>query len=274
MNRVVLFLSLVNSLALSATAQPPAPAAQPIAPKDGVIELFNGRDLSGWYTFLKDTKYDDPRKVFTVHDGLIHISGDGLGCITTVNEYRDYHLVTEWKWGPRTWPPREARTKDSGILVHSVGPDGAHGGVWMASFEAQVIEGGCGDFIIVTGNDANGSPIPLSLTAEVTKDRDGETVWHKGGERKTLTKGRINWYGRDPDWKDVLGFRGAQDVESPDGQWNREEVVCDGGKITNIVNGVVVNEATEASPSAGKIQIQTELAEIFFRKIELHPIKH
>jgi hypothetical protein len=61
-------------------------------------------------------------------------------------------------------------------------------------------------------------------------------------------------------------------VESPDGQWTRMDVICDGGTITNIVNGVVVNQAFDAQPSAGKIQIQTELAEIFFRKIELWPL--
>jgi hypothetical protein len=61
-------------------------------------------------------------------------------------------------------------------------------------------------------------------------------------------------------------------VENPDGEWNRQEVICDGSRIINVLNGVVVNEAVEVSPSAGKIQIQSELAEIYFRRIELHPI--
>lgn len=263
---------LVLSLA-PAQAAPPETTGGPVSPTDGVIELFNGKDLTNFYTWLKDTKYEDPRKVFTVHDGLLHISGDGLGCITTQREYRDYHLVTEWKWGERTWGPRQRRTKDSGILVHCVGPDGGYNDTWMASIEAQIIQGGCGDFILVGGKYADGSTVPVSLTCEVAKDRDGETIWKKGGERTTFTKGRINWYGRDPDWKDELGFRGAEDVEKPDGEWNRMEVICDGGRITNIVNGVVVNEGWDAFPSAGKIIIQTELAEIYFRKIELHPLK-
>ena len=113
----------------------------------------------------------------------------------------------------------------------------------------------------------------MALTAEVGKDRDGETIWQKGGERKTFNRGRINWFGRDPDWKDVLGFRGKNDLESPDGEWTRCEVICDGGTITNIVNGTVVNQGFEAFPSAGKIIVQTEGAELFFRKIELQPIK-
>lgn len=268
---VASFLLVVLSSAAIRADEPAA--SQPISPTDKTIELFNGRDLSGWYTWLKDTKYEDPRKVFTVHDGMIHISGDGLGCITTKNEYKDYHLVAEWKWGTRTWDTRKEKTKDSGILVHCIGPDGAYGGIWMASIEAQIIQGGCGDFVMVAGKYADGTPVPLTLTAEVTKDRDGETVWHKGGERKTMSKGRVNWYGRDPDWKDVIGFRGKQEVEKPDGEWNVMEVICDGGKITNKLNGVVVNEAFDVQPSAGKIIVQTELAEIYFRKLELRPLE-
>lgn len=245
---------------------------EPIRPTE-VIQLFNGTDLTGWYVWLKDTQREDPRRVFSVHDGLLHISGDGLGGLTTEKSYRDYHLVTEWKWGPRTWGSRAKAAKDSGILVHGIGPDGGYNGTWLCSFESQIIQGGCGDFIVVAGKLADGSPAPLQLTAEVTEDRNGQPIWKKGGERRTFQRGRVNWFGRDPDWKDVLGFRGRQDVENPDGEWNRQEVICDGNRITNIVNGVVVNEAIDVSPSAGKIQIQSELAEIFFRKIELHPVK-
>ncbi|MBA4020439.1 MAG: DUF1080 domain-containing protein [Pirellula sp.] len=245
-------------------------AAEAVAPQEK-IALFNGQDLTHWYTWLKDTKYEDPRKVFTVHDGMIHISGDGLGCITTKEAYRDYHLIVEFKFGERTWAPRENKTKDSGVLIHSFGEDGAHSGIWARSIEAQVIEGGCGDFIVVAGT----TPDPnqkLSITAEVRQDRDKENVWHKGGEKKVFARGRVNWFGRDEDWKDVKGFRGKNDVESPSGEWTRMDVICDGDKVTNIVNGVVVNQAFDVTPSAGKIQIQTELAECYFRRVELWPI--
>lgn len=238
-----------------------------------VIALFNGRDLSGFYTWLNDTKYEDPRKVFTVTDGMLHISGDGFGYICTREAYRDYHLVAEFRWGERTWRQRKDRARDSGILVHCVGPDGNAGGTWMASIEYQIIEGGVGDFILVGGKYEDGSPVPVSLTCEVAKDRDGEWVWHPGGQRQTFTRGRINWYGRDVDWKDVLGFRGRDDVESPLGEWTRCEIVCDGGHIRSYVNGKLVNEGFDAFPSAGKILFQTEGAELFFRKIELHPLK-
>ena len=78
--------------------------------------------------------------------------------------------------------------------------------------------------------------------------------------------------GPRPGWKDVLGFRGTRDVEKPAGEWNRMEVVCDGDSITNIVNGYVVNVATRSSLTKGKIIIQSEGAEILFRKIEVRPL--
>src|SRR5207248_3179620 len=121
-------------------------------------------------------------------------------------EYANYHLIAEFRWGEVTWGPRKDKTKDSGILLHCFGTDGNRSGGWMASVEFQIIQGGVGDIIVVNGKDAQGKPVTPSLVAEYAKDRDGETVWKKGVEKKTFTGGRINWFGRDPDWKDVLGF--------------------------------------------------------------------
>jgi hypothetical protein len=230
------------------------------------IFQFNGKDLSGFYTFLHVHKYADPSKVFTVHDGMIHISGEEFGGLTTRDEFHDYHLIAEWKWGERTWAPRKKNTRDSGILLHCVGEDGAAGGNWMESQECQIIEGGCGDFIMVSGK---GKP---SLTCETRVGPDGQLYFDKGGQAVTRDSGRFNWWGRDPAWKDVLGFRGSRDVESPAGEWNRMEVICDGDSIINIVNGNLVNAGTRSSLSKGKIINQSEGAEIFFRKNEIRPI--
>lgn len=265
-------LAATVTAAAAAAEQAAAAKAEPIRPASGVIRLFNGRDLTGLTTWLNDARHEDPRKVFTVHDGLLHISGDGLGYVRTNAAYRDYHLVVDFKWGPRTWGKRKDRTKDSGVLVHCIGPDGGFGGIFMAGLEAQIIEGGTGDFIVCSGKDHDGRPIVASLTCQTVPDRDGEPVWHPGGAARVFNKGRVNWFGRDPDWADVLGFRGRRDVEHLDGQWNRLEVICDGRRITNRLNGVVVNAGYDADPAAGQILIQTELAEIFIRRWELWPL--
>jgi len=60
-----------------------------------------------------------------------------------------------------------------------------------------------------------------------------------------------------------------KDNEKPSGEWNRIEVIADKGKCTHIVNGVIVNEATDASLRSGRILIQSEGAEIYYRKIDI-----
>lgn len=244
-----------------------------MSPKDGVIKLFNGKNLDGLYVWNRGTEYEDPRKIFTVKDGMLHISGDGYGGLITKNNFRDYHMVIEFKWGEKTWGARKDRTRDSGILFHCHGPDGGYGKTWMASIEAQIIEGGVGDILVLTGKDPKtGATIPTSFTSTITKDRDGEKVWKKGGEEITLSSGRINWWGRDPDWADKIGFRGKEDVESPYGEWTRMDVICKGGDVTVKVNGVVVNGGTNAKPDHGKLLVQTEMAEMWVRKWDLYPL--
>jgi hypothetical protein len=97
-------------------------------------------------------------------------------------------------------------------------------------------------------------------------------VFDPAGEAREFESGRVNWYGRDPDWADKLGFRGKDDVESPHGQWTRLEVLAQGDRLTYLVNGKVVNEASRSSLTEGKIIIQSEGAEIFFRRIDLEPL--
>ncbi len=270
-----IFTTMAGSRLVHADDNLNAKRDRAIAPKDGPIVLFDGKSLDAFYTWLKDTKREDPRHVFRVTDGMIHVTGDGLGCLTTKKEYRDYHLVLEYRWGRRTWGARKDRTRDSGLLIHSVGADGGYHGTWMPSLEVQIIEGGVGDFILVAGNDEKGQPVPLSITCEVGRDRDGEVIWKKGGRRETFdlkNRKRVNWFGRDPDWKDVLGFRGRHDVESPGFLWTRLDVIADGGHVAVYVNGKQVNEAFDVVPNFGRLQLQSELAEIFVRKWELWPV--
>lgn len=237
------------------------------APKE--IALFNGEDLAGWYTFLRESgKNHDPKGVFQVRDGRIVISGEEWGCITTEAEYENYVLTTEWRWTGKAVPPREEKTLDSGILIHSQGEDGGYSGTWMHSIEIQMIEGGTGDFIVV-GNGTDDFQISVPAAAE----RQGNCpVYEEGGERVTLNKGRANWWGRDPDWEDRIGFRGARDVEHPVGEWNVLEITARGDQITVVLNGVKVNEAFDVRPAKGRIQVQSEAAELEIRKMTLRPL--
>jgi hypothetical protein len=271
--------SLLPLLVLILPVAPPA-AAQVVAPEE-TIRLFEGRHLSPFYTWLVDTRREDPDRVFSVVDQVdgapaIRISGEHWGGLVTRESFRDYHLIVEFRWGLATWGDRKEAARDSGVLIHCQGPDGNTGegftGPWMRSVEAQIIEGGVGDIILVAGFDREGRRVVPRLTAPVTEDRDKEPVYDPEGESREFEGGRINWRGRDPDWEDRLGFRGRRDVESPSGEWTRLEVLADGDRITILVNGSVVNAGTGSSLTEGRILIQSEGAEIYVRRVELRPL--
>lgn len=251
----VLFFSLILSgIANSLAAQPPP------------LKLFNGKNLEGWYTFLKDRGRDvDPKSVFTVKNRKIRISGEEWGCITTNDEFENYRLTIEFKWGKKTWGTRLTKARDSGVLLHSQGEDGAYAGIWMNSIEVQMIEGGTGDFIVV-GNRAR----EFSIESPVGPEKHGKFyVYQPDGEYVKIYSGRINWFGRDPQWEDKIDFRGKNDVEKRLGKWNRLECVAAGGKIDVYLNGVLVNQAINVQPQRGRIQIQSEGAELWIKRIDL-----
>ena len=57
------------------------------------------------------------------------------------------------------------------------------------------------------------------------------------------------------------------------GQWNRYEITLQGKKLSVAINGEKINEAWGLDDVAGPIGLQSEGAEIHFRKVELTPLK-
>lgn len=235
----------------------------------GTITLFNGKNLDGWYKYLKSTgKDNDPKNVFTVANGEIFITGEDYGCITTNEEYENYRLVVDFKWGEKTYEPRVDRARDNGVLIHSQGEDGAFSESWMYSIECQIIEGGTGDFLVV--GDGSDKFALTSLVADPNKT--GAKLYQSGGKPATINMGRIDWFARSTAWRDTVDFRGKHDIEKPVGEWNTMEVVAFGDKVDIYLNGQLVNQAYDVRPSKGRIQIQSEGAEMYVRKVELTPI--
>jgi hypothetical protein len=250
---------------------PETRAETPAEAPQKTIALFNGRHLSGFTTWLKDTKHADPRKVFSAHDGMIHVSGDGFGYLATEKAYRDYRLVVEYKWGERTDGGKYVR--NSGILLNAVGPDGGANGTWMSCIECQLAQGCVGDLIVIRGKDTNDQTIPVRLKAETELGPDKRPRWKKGGTVREFTNKQLWWSLHDPDYKELLDTRGKSDVESKVGDWTTVECRCDGARIAISVNGTRVNECFDAFPAAGKILLQSEGFELYIRKCELHPLE-
>jgi putative membrane-bound dehydrogenase-like protein len=247
-------------------------AVEPVTKKIDLLEVIKSGNVE-YHVNPKADFHDAPKDIWTfAKDGTFNISGRGYGYVATKEDYRDYHLVIEFKWGTKTWGKREKAAKDNGILLHAYGPHGAYSDTWMASIEAQIIEGGVGDILVLSPKLPDGTELTTSLSAEIALDRDKEKIWRKGEPRQTVTKGRINWKGRDEDWADKIGFRGKDDVESPSGEWNRLEVIAKGDTLQYFVNGAMVNEAFDCKPSVGRILLQTEGAEMIVRRYELYPL--
>jgi len=269
--RSYLFTALLLSGQATGGLRDGEPVAKSVSPQQ-VVRLFNGHDLSGLSTWLEDTKHSDPRRVFRVTDDMLHITGDGFGYLATDKEYRDYHLIVEYKWGKKTDGGKFVR--NSGILLNAIGPDGGAGGKWMASIECQLAQGCVGDLIAIRGSDSKGETIPVRLTSDTVLGPDNRPRWQKGGEPRTFTNRQLWWSRHDPDFQELLDTRGKNDVESPMGEWTRVDCQCVGGRITVRVNGTAVNECYDVFPAAGKILLQTEGFELFVRRFELHPLKN
>lgn len=153
--------------------------------------------------------------------------------------------------------------------MHSIGEDGAYSGVWMHGIEVQMIEGGTGDLLAVGDGTKT-----FEITCPTAEVKEGTPhVYKEGGKPHTINKGRIDWWGRDPGWTDTINFRGKQDVEKPHGEWNTVHVVAKGSTLRVELNGVLVNEAIDVKPAKGRIQIQSEGAEVLVRKVELTPLE-
>jgi hypothetical protein len=125
------------------------------------IQLFNGKDLTNWIFYLKD-KTGDPAAVFTVQNGVIHVSGNPFGYMRTKDTYADYRLHVEWRW------PSEAT--NSGVFVHGQMPDT----IWLKCIECQLMAGNAGDFVCMNGADMNersdkSTPIVRKMAASAEK---------------------------------------------------------------------------------------------------------
>ena len=262
MNAKNWLVALAAVAALSGCAPFQGGAEGPCAPEK-VTQLFNGKNLDGWYVWLNGRGRDnDPQRVFSVSDGLIKVSGREYGCITTEKEYRDYHLVVEYRF---TGWLDEQRTKakaapDTGILFHSTGADGAFYGTWMTSLEYNVVEGGTGDFWTVAPKDRP----DLTLTCKVNPKRahSWDPYLFDARSKETVTLSGN---------KRVIRAGRPKELKYP--EWNVCELICDGETAECRLNGVVVNRAERVTPSAGRIQLQSEGSGVEFRKVEIRPIK-
>jgi hypothetical protein len=253
-----------------------------IKQKDKWKPLFNGRDLTGWDSYIGPDQNDkgnhinnipiglnnDPRHVFTIvkldGENSIRVSGENWGAISTKKEFENYHLQLQYKWGALKWGQKKGKNMDSGLLYHSVGAYGADYGAWMRSHEFQIEQTNSGEYWGVAGGLAD---IPAN------KAPDNNFAYSPTGTVYTFAE--ESKQGRH------CKKRGG-DAENPTGQWNTLDLYCHGDTSIHMINGKVMMVLYHLKQSdkgqnlqalaKGKIQLQSEGAEIFYRHVRLQPV--
>jgi len=196
---------------------------------------------------------------------ILRISGEIYGCVFTKEDFKNYHLKLKMKWGDKKWVPRLDKELDSGILYHSQGECGVdYWRSWMLSHEFQIMEGGCGDYWTI-------SSAQIELTARPVEER--KFIFDPAADIMPFGAGTPNW-----------GYCAInKDAEKPKGEWNDIELICYNGKSLHIVNGKVVmaisalrcfEEGITRDLDEGKLQLQSEAGEVFYKDIRIKPINN
>jgi hypothetical protein len=195
-------------------------------------------------------------------DSAIRISGENFGGISTTQEFADYHLQLKFKWGEVTWVPKKGKKRDSGVLYHCVGPHGADYGFWMRSQEFP------------------GTGRRLRMTTG-----RGRLAWRTCPQLRNPT---VNTYTRSrrkislcSELKNRQALYKIGECRKPNGEWNIIDIYCHGDTSVHMVNGKTVmvlyknaqfDSTGERPLTRGKIQIQSEGAEVFYKDIRIQQI--
>jgi hypothetical protein len=257
------------------------------APAGKTTALFDGRSLSGWQPWLG---YANPAVTYKANPGsapigtgrdtsgdfavrqvdgapAIWVKGETWGSLVHHADLRNYHLRLQYKWGATTWAPRERQPQNNGLLYHTHGRPGEVFGTWRPSVEFEIMKGSTG--MIVT--------VGTKVRAQTTVAFDPSLIaphlrFRVGGRAIDMINGTPTW-----------NVEAASDAERPVGEWNTLDLYVLGDHAIHVVNGVPVAEVrglaiiapdgTRSPLTHGHIQLQSEGAETWFRRITVEPIR-
>ncbi len=200
------------------------------------VQLFNGRDLSGWVNVNCD---DSTWRVMQGDDGVPYIlcTGHPTGVMRTEAMYENFTLELDWM--------HEEEPGNAGLFIWSDGLP-AKGVPFTRSIEVQImltpdavdekqrlLYTGQGDIFAIHG-------------ATMTPDRPHPAGWNRCLPSARMTKGK--------------------------GEWNHYKVTANQGRLTLDVNGTQVSGASDINPRKGYICLESEGTPIRFRNIQLTPL--
>ena len=198
-------------------------------PAPGFVDLFNGRDLTGWVNV--NTAPD----TWSVRDGILVCSGRPIGVMRSERQYENFVLHVEWMHleaggnsGVFLWSNASPR-EDNRL------PDGV---------EVQMLEL---DWVRLNTKDGKVPPIAY-VHGELFGVGGVRTVpENPRGERSMSVENRC------------LGR----------GQWNSYDVVAVDGVVKLAVNGKFVNGVSGSTRRKGYLCLESEGGEIHFRNLRI-----
>lgn len=188
-----------------------------------------------WYAFTKTSdERQSPSKIYEFKDGMVRMYGDNIGYLMTHKSYKNFELSLEFRWNMEGRNNQGKNKKNSGVMYNI--PIDSPDNIWPKGIQFQIKDDSTGDFIFLD-----------SISAIV----NGKLV--EGG-------------------RSVNSFKFI-DNENPYGEWNTIIIRSFNGKLTQYLNGKLVNECVEVSSKEGKISLNYEGSPIDFRNIQITNIR-
>ncbi len=205
-------------------------AAAKAEPAAGWVDLFNGRDLTGW------VDVNTSPETWKVRDGLLICSGQPIGVMRSEKMYENFLLHIEW----RHMEPGG----NSGVFIWSEGVP-APDKTLPKGMEVQMLE----LQYPLLNREKDGSPRhPGYVSGELFGANGLEAVPDNPRGRRSMS------------WE--MRCKGA-------GEWNTYDVVAVDGVVKLAINGKFVNGVSQATVRKGYLCLESEGAEIHFRNIRL-----
>lgn len=225
-----LFVVLIASPMTTSQAADELAEAGESAAAPEFVDLFNGRDLTGW------ANVNTGPDTWSVKDGLLVCSGKPTGVMRSEKLYENFILHIEWR--------HMQAGGNSGVFVWSEGfvPPG---GSLPKGMEVQMLEL---DWINLH-RTADGKPQHEGYISGELFGANGLTATPDNPRGSRSMSRELRCKGK--------------------GEWNVYDVVCVDGTVKLAINGKFVNSIRDSSVRKGYLCLESEGAEIHFRNIRI-----
>ncbi len=214
MKHYTISTSLLSAAVIASTVLA-AELPEPTTPTER-IDLFNGKDFSGWTFCLRSNAV--PADTFAVSNGLMHCTGQPFGYVRTDKSFRDYKLTVEWRF-VKIAPHAD----NTGVFVHVQVPDN----VWPRCVENQGQYHHQGDFIFMGGATYQGTNGPKqgSIRMQGPPNEKAAGEWNtyeiicRGDSVKNYVNGKLMNHAEG-----CNASAGAIAMQSEGGEWELRKI--------------------------------------------------